>query len=60
MIDGCDAALRLNIPQHSIQVQRTGVYAKVYKLRDPEHVEVPVERRHLPSGNQQHVIEVGL
>ena len=60
MANRCDAALRLDIPQHGIQIERSGTDAIVDKLRYAKHVEVPVERRHLAPGNQQDAIEVGL
>src|ERR1039457_6311854 len=60
VVYGCNAALRSDFAQHGIQIEPTGSHAEVEKFRYAKDVEMPVERRHLASWNQQDTIEVGL
>ena len=57
---GSDAALRLDVAQHAVQIEAARGHAPIDELGYAKDVEVPMEGRHLPSGNQQYAVEVGL
>ena len=60
MADGCNAALRFDLFEHSVQIPFAGSYAEVDELGYAKDVEVAIEGGHLAPGDQQHAVEVRL